>query len=381
MRVALANARVLCDSEWIEDRIVLLRDERIEDLVGPNDPRLAAIPTRDLGAGWLLPGFIDVQVNGGGGALLNADPSVDTIRRIANAHRRFGTTALLPTLISDDTRMIARAIDAVRGAIAAGVPGVVGIHIEGPCLNEVRKGTHDAAKFRNLDDDDIALLSSLDNGATVVTLAPEMTSSATISALAARGVRVSAGHTNATHAQIQLALRAGLTGFTHLFNAMSQLGNREPGVVGAALSDAESWCGIIVDGHHVDPVVLRLALACKRHDRFMLVSDAMPTVGSDQDHFMLQGRRIDVRDGRCVDAHGVLSGSALDMATAVRNAVDLLGLAPDTAVRMASRQPAEFLGLEDLGHIAPGARANLVLTGPRFEVCATWIGGVEQQHA
>jgi N-acetylglucosamine-6-phosphate deacetylase len=381
MRFALANARVLSDSEWIDDRIVLLRDERIEDLVGPNDPRLAAIPTRDLGAGWLLPGFIDVQVNGGGGALLNADPSVDTIRRIANAHRRFGTTALLPTLISDDTRMIARAIDAVRGAIAAGVPGVVGIHIEGPCLNEVRKGTHDAAKFRNLDDDDIALLSSLDNGVTVVTLAPEMTSSATVAALAARGVRVSAGHTNATHAQIQLALRAGLTGFTHLFNAMSQLGNREPGVVGAALSDADSWCGIIVDGHHVDPVVLRLALACKRHDRFMLVSDAMPTVGSDQDHFMLQGRRIDVREGRCVDAHGVLSGSALDMATAVRNAVDLLGLAPAAAVRMASRQPAEFLGLVDHGRIEPGARADLVLTGPRLNVLATWIGGVEQRHA
>ena len=380
MRVALANARVLCDSEWIEDRIVLLRDDRIDDLVGAADPRLATLQTRDLDGGWLLPGFIDVQVNGGGGALLNADPSVATIRRIANAHRRFGTTALLPTLISDDTRMIARAIEAVRDAIAACVPGVIGIHIEGPCLNEVRKGTHDAAKFRSLDEDDIALLSSLDNGVTVVTLAPEMTSPATIAALAARGVRVSAGHTNATHADIQLALRAGLSGFTHLFNAMSQLGNREPGVVGAALSDADSWCGIIVDGYHVDPVVLRLALSCKRHERFMLVSDAMPPVGSDLDHFMLQGRRIDVRDGRCVDAHGVLSGSALDMATAVRNAVELLGLAPHAAVRMASRQPAEFLGLKDYGRIEPGARADLVLADRRFDVRATWIGGVEQRN-
>lgn len=380
MRVALANARVLLESGWVDDRVVLLRDDRIEDLVAPNDPRLASALTRDLDGNWLLPGFVDVQVNGGGGALLNADPSVETIRRIAAAHRRFGTTALLPTLISDDTRMIARAIDAVRDAIASGVPGVVGIHIEGPCLNEVRKGTHDAAKFRSLDDDDIALLSSLGNGVTVVTLAPEMTTPETIAALVARGVRVSAGHTNATHCQMLAAMDAGLSGVTHLFNAMSPLANREPGVVGAALSDPRSWCGVIADGHHVDPVVLRLALRCKRHDRFLLVTDAMPPVGSDQDHFMLQGRRIEVRDGRCVDANGVISGSALDMATAVRNAVDLLGLDPYEAVNMASLYPAQFLGLDAIGRIAPGTRADLVLADARFEVRATWIGGVEQAH-
>ncbi len=376
MRTALANGRVLTDAGWVQDRTVLLRDGRIEAMVVADDPRCHEAKTHDLQGQWLLPGFIDVQVNGGGGVLFNDDPSAQTIATIARAHRRFGTTSLLPTLISDDTRQIARAIEAARAALAQRVPGVIGIHIEGPCLNEMKKGAHDADKFRDLDAGDIALLSSLHEGSTVVTLAPEMTSPATIAALAANGVRVSAGHTDATYAELQVALDHGVTGFTHLFNAMSPLGSREPGAVGAALTHAESWCGIIVDGHHVDPVVLRLALACKRHDRFMLVTDAMPSVGCSQDHFMLQGRRIEVRDGRCIDANGTLSGSDLDMATAVRNAVAMLGLALEDAVRMASTWPAEFLGLgHELGRIAPGYRANLVLADASMHVLQTWIDG------
>ena len=203
-----------------------------------------------------------------------------------------------------------------------------------------------------------------------------MTSPATIAALAANGVRVSAGRTDATYAELQVALDHGVTGFTHLFSAMSPLGSREPGAVGAALTHTDSWCGITVDGHHVDPVVLRLALACKRHDRFMLVTDAMPSVGCSQDHFMLQGRHIEVREGRCIDANGTLSGSDLDMATAVRNAVAMLGLALEDAVRMASTWPAEFLGLgHELGWIAPGYRANLVLADASMHILQTWIDG------
>jgi N-acetylglucosamine-6-phosphate deacetylase len=210
----------------------------------------------------------------------------------------------------------------------------------------------------------------------LVTLAPEMTSPATIARLADCGVIVSAGHTDATCAQMQPALRHGVTGFTHLFNAMSPLTSREPGVVGAALADADSWCGLIVDGHHVDPVALRIALACKRRDRFMLVTDAMPSVGWDRNHFFLQGRRIEVRDGRCVDENGVLSGSDLDMASAVRNAVNLLGVSLEEAARMASTWPAEFLRLgSEIGRIAPGYRANLVLVDAELRVQATWIEG------
>jgi N-acetylglucosamine-6-phosphate deacetylase len=315
-------------------------------------------------------------VNGGGGVLFNDDPSVESIAAIGRAHRRFGTAAFLPTLISDDPSVIAQAIAAVRGAIAERVPGVIGVHIEGPFLSVARKGAHDPAKFRDLDAQGVALLSSLGVGRTLVTLAPEMATADTIRALANAGVVISAGHTDATFEETRLALRSGVTGVTHLFNAMSPLTNREPGTVGAALNDPDCWCGLIVDGRHVHPAVLRLALRAKRPDRFMLVTDAMPSVGSGRDFFMLQGRRIEVRDGVCVDENGTLSGSAIDMATAVRNSVELLGVPLEQAVRMASTYPAEFLGLGgELGRIAPGYRASLVEADDSLKVAATWIDG------
>jgi N-acetylglucosamine-6-phosphate deacetylase len=236
---------------------------------------------------------------------------------------------------------------------------------------------HDATKLRRLEGSAVGLLSSLKSGKTLLTLAPEMTTPEIIQRLAAAGVVVSAGHTNATYRQIEAALRHGLTGFTHLFNAMSALTNREPGTVGAALHDPESWCGIIVDGRHVDPVVLRIALRSKRHDRFMLVTDAMPGVGTENKTFKLQGRTIFVRDKVCVDADGRLAGSHLDMASAVRNATRVLGLDLATAARMASQYPAEFLGLGgEYGRIAPGCRANLVLVDEGINVIRTWIDGV-----
>ncbi|QJR16736.1 N-acetylglucosamine-6-phosphate deacetylase [Usitatibacter palustris] len=376
MREALANARVLTDDGISTEVVVLVANGRIEAVVPEGHARVGDAKRIDLDGHLLLPGFVDTQVNGGGGALFNDDPSVETIRRIGAAHRRFGTTSFLPTLISDDVAVIARAIAATREAIAAKVPGVIGVHIEGPCLNEEKKGAHDSAHFRSLDASDVKLLSSLATGRTLVTLAPEMTTPARISELAKAGVVVSAGHTNATYAQINEALAHGLTGFTHLFNAMSPLQSREPGVVGAALDHRESYCGIIVDGHHVDPVTLKIAMRAKRADRFILVTDAMPNVGANQDFFMLQGRKILVRDGLVVDENGVISGSALDMASAVRNAMDLLGLALPQAVRMASTYPAQFMGLDDeIGRIAPGYRANFVLADERMNVIGTWIDG------
>jgi N-acetylglucosamine-6-phosphate deacetylase len=372
----LANGRVLTDAGFVEDRVVLIEDERIVAVTSPDDPRCARATRRDLQGATLLPGFVDTQVNGGGGVLFNDDPSVETIRRIGNAHRRFGTTAFLPTLISEDFTVIARAIRAVREAIEARVPGVIGVHIEGPFINELRKGAHDPAKIRDLDARDVALLSSLQVGRTLVTLAPEMTTLATIRLLANEGVVISAGHTNGTFDEVTQALRHGVTGVTHLFNAMSPFGHREPGAVGAALADPDCWCGLIVDGHHVHPAALKIALAAKRADRFMLVTDAMPSVGSDRDSFMLQGRRIEVRDGICVDESGTLAGSAIDMATAVRNSVEMLGLPLERAARMASTYPAEFLGLGgELGRIAPGYRANLVAVDERLHVRSTWIDG------
>jgi N-acetylglucosamine-6-phosphate deacetylase len=378
---ALVNARILEDGGFTSGRVVLVDGARIAAIVAEGDARMAGAERIDLAGGRLVPGFVDCQVNGGGGVLFNDDPSVESIRAIGAAHRPFGTTAFLPTLISDDFSVIARAIRAVRDAIQAGVPGVVGIHIEGPFINELRKGAHDPTKIRDLDARDVALLSSLQIGRTLVTLAPEMTTLATIRHLAQEGVVVSAGHTNGTFDQVGEALRNGVTGVTHLFNAMSPFGHREPGAAGAALADADCWCGIIVDGHHVHPAALRIALACKGGRRFMLVTDAMPNVGTAMASFTLQGRTILVEGGRCVDEAGVLTGSALDMASAVRNCVSMLGISLETAVEMASANPARFMGLGgELGRIAPGLRASFVLLDEALAVRETWIDGERRRH-
>jgi len=377
VRSALVNGRVLWNEGLVSGKTLLLSGERIEALVHPTDPRCAAAASVDLEGQILLPGFIDVQVNGGGGVLFNDDPSLESIRAIGAAHRQFGTTGFMPTLISGDLDTIGRAIAAVQSALDAGVPGVLGIHIEGPFLNRARRGIHDSKHLRLLDANLVSLLCRLRGGRTVLTLAPEMTTPQMIAQLAAGGLLISAGHSEASYAETTAAIAHGLRGFTHLFNAMARLEPREPGIVGAALYDENTWCGIIVDGHHVDPVMLKLALRCKRHERFMLVTDAMPVVGSTESSFALQGRAIRVVDGMCRDENGTLAGTALDMATAVRNSVSMLGLSVAEAARMAAEYPADFLGLgHELGRIAPGYRANLVLVDDELQVRRTWIEGI-----
>jgi N-acetylglucosamine-6-phosphate deacetylase len=377
MRTALVNGRLLTGEGLVSGRTLLMSGARIEALVEPTDSRCAGAVAVDLEGQLLCPGFIDVQVNGGGGVLFNDDPNPESIRAIGAAHRRFGTTGFLPTLISDDLDTIGQAIDAVQSALDGGMPGVLGIHIEGPFLNWARRGVHDSKHLRPLDTSLVSLLSRLRAGRTVLTLAPEMTTPDIIAKLVASGVLVSAGHSEASFAVTTAAIAQGLRGFTHLFNAMARIEPRDPGIAAAALYDEKTWCGIIVDGHHVDPIMLKLALRCKPHDRFMLVTDAMPVVGSAQTTFVLQGRTIKVVDGICRDENGTLAGTALDMASAVRNAVSLLGLDIVDAARMASEYPAEFLGLgSELGRIAPGYRANLVLMDDELNVQKTWIDGL-----
>ncbi|WP_171966777.1 N-acetylglucosamine-6-phosphate deacetylase [Stenotrophomonas bentonitica] len=377
MKTVLRNARVLTADGFRDDLAVVIEAGRISALLPDAAPQLGSADEQvDLGGGWLLPGFIDAQVNGGGGVLFNNTPDVDSLRTLAAAHRRFGTTALLPTLISDDVQVMRTAIDATRIAIEQGVPGVIGIHLEGPYIAPGRKGTHDASKFRVPDADEIALAASLDNGVTLLTLAPERVPLDSIRALVERGVIVAAGHTAATYEEARAGLDAGVRGFTHLYNAMSPLTGREPGAVGAALEDRDSWIGIIADGVHVHPGSLRVALAAKPAGKVMLVTDAMSPVGADSPSFELYGEVITVVDGVVRNAAGALAGSALDMVTAVRNAVNLLGLPLDEAARMASRYPAQFLNVDDrLGEIAEGYHADLVLLDDALQVRATWIAG------
>jgi N-acetylglucosamine-6-phosphate deacetylase len=373
---ALTNARVLTDDGWRDDLAVLLERERIVDLPPRSDPRVRDAQPHDLGGAMLLPGFIDVQVNGGGGVLFNEAPTVDTIRRIGAAHRRYGTTGFLPTLISDDLAVMRAALDAVDKALIEGVPGLLGIHLEGPYLAPARKGVHDAKFFHAPGSEELALLCAPHRGVRLVTLAPDQVSAENIRRLADAGVIVCAGHTAADYTTTRAALDAGVRGFTHLFNAMTPLGSREPGVVGAALDDADSWCGIIVDGHHVHPASLRVAIAAKARGKMLLVTDAMPPVGADSPEYLLNGETIIARDGICQTAQGVLAGSALDMAGAVRNSVEMLRMPLAEAVRMASTFPAEFLGLGSThGRIAAGHQADLVVMDDDYRVQQSWIGG------
>lgn len=375
MSVAITGARVLLDDGFANDVAVRIEGDRITAVV-PEAALSPGEPRHDASGLTLLPGFVDAQNNGGGGVLFNDKPTVEAIAAIAAAHRRFGTTGFLPTLISDDLDVVRRGVRAVDEAIERGVPGVIGIHIEGPFLNVDRKGIHDPAKMRDLDEEGFAVVTGLQRGRTLVTLAPERTTPAMLRRLAAAGVVVAAGHTDGGYREIREALDNGLTGFTHLFNAMSPLTSREPGAVGAALEDQASWCGLIVDGRHVDPVTMRLALRCKPLDRFMLVTDAMPSVGMTEKSFMLQGQEVRVINGVCVTENGTLAGADLDMATAVRNAVAMLRLPLSEVARMASRYPAEFLGLAgEIGRIAPGHRADVVLMDSSLHAVECWISG------
>jgi N-acetylglucosamine-6-phosphate deacetylase len=275
-----------------------------------------------------------------------------------------------------------RAVEAVDAAIAQQVPGVLGIHLEGPFLSTQRRGVHDAAKIRAIDAEGVAVASALKRGRTLLTLAPECVDAQVIRELTARGVLVAAGHTAASYEQVRAGLAAGIRGFTHLFNAMTPLGSREPGAVGAALDDAASWCGLIVDGHHVHPATLRAAIRAKAPGKMILVTDAMPPVGGESPEFRLGDETAVYRDGICLTPGGTLAGSCLDMAGAVRNSVAMLGLSLGEAVRMASTYPAAFLGLEAThGRIAPGYRADFVVASDTLEVKQTWIGGVRVDAA
>jgi N-acetylglucosamine-6-phosphate deacetylase len=373
MRTAFVNGRVLLPEGLRENLCVIVVGDRIE-AVSRTAPEDASVV--DLRGDLLLPGFIDVQVNGGGGRLFNEDPSMETVAVMAEAHRRFGTTGLLPTLISDDLSVVEKGIAAVEEAIERGVPGIIGIHIEGPFLSRARRGIHLASMLQDFDDRFLELVASVKRGRAVVTVAPECVTPDQITRLVQTGVVVCAGHSDADYETVEAAISAGATGFTHLFNGMSQLTNRAPGMVGAALEDRSTYAGVIIDGHHVHPASFRVALNAKGADRLMLVTDAMAAAGSEDREFTLQGRTISRQGQRLVNEDGVLAGSTLTMVEAVANAIEQGQISLAAAVEMASRTPAHFLGLQaETGAIATGLRADLVIVRDDFTVVESWIGG------
>lgn len=379
-RTALCAERLFDGTRFHSGRALLVGDDLVERLCAadeiPADARRV-----DLGATLLCPGFVDWQVNGGGGRLLNAHRDRASVETIARAHARFGTTALLPTVITDTDAVLDEAADAVAEAIAAGVPGVVGLHVEGPGLSPARPGVHDPSLIRALGERDLARLCRDDLGVVVTTLACERTPAALIGELARAGVVVSVGHSDASYEEAHAGFDAGARAVTHLFNAMRPLHHREPGLVGAACERDEVTVGLIADGHHVHPSVLGMALSLLAPDRLSLVTDAMSTVGTELERFELGGRTVHRRGGRLATEDGTLAGSDLDMASAVRLLVERCGHGLAGTLRAASTNPARLLGLRDRGHLGPGARADLVALDASLRVRAVMIGGREAFRA
>lgn len=373
---ALINCEVFTGTAVEHNKAVLISGNTIHGLVPRCDVPFD-IPKRDL-KGWsVAPGFIDVQVNGGGGVLFNETPTVGGIKAIAQAHRQFGTTNFLPTYITGPNDGMQQAASAVAQCIKNDtVKGVLGIHFEGPFISTRKAGIHDPAFIRPPNDADLETVCSLDRGVTLTTVAPEVVNPDTIRRLRQRGVLISLGHTDASYGTASAAFSAGACGVTHLYNAMSTLTARAPGMVGATLDSENAWAAVIADGHHVDFAAIRVALRAKGRGKIFLVTDAMPPVGSKQSSFFLPPYNVHVHNGRCVTLGNVLAGSALDMATAVRNCVQHIGVPMDEVLRMASTYPAEFLGLgKELGRIEQNYRANLVVFNSQIAVMAAIVEG------
>lgn len=374
---AIKNGRILIGDNFVEGKTVVIRDGVILRVTSSTLFSGFTDQTVDLNGGFLAPGFIDIQVNGGGDRLFNDDPSIDTLSCIAEAHRRFGTTGFLATLISTDAATMRAAVAAVEQAMRDSLPGLLGIHFEGPLLASARKGVHDDRCFQDMSSDLMEIICSLKRGITLVTLAPEEVSPDSIRELSARGVIVFAGHSNADYETTSDALSAGVSGFTHLFNAMSPLESRAPGVVGAALSDPDCYVGIIADGHHVHWANLQIALLAKRRGKCVLVTDAMPPVGGTNRQFELGEKLITCDNGRCTTSDGTLAGSCLDMASAVRSCRNHLNVTLAEACRMASTYPAKLLGMgNSLGQIEENFCADLVAFDDDLRITRVWSRGM-----
>jgi N-acetylglucosamine-6-phosphate deacetylase len=326
--------------------------------------------------GLLVPGFIDIQVNGGGGVLFNNHSTFKTLKTMSEAHQAFGTTAMLPTLITDGYATMHAAAEAMAEAIANKLRGVIGIHYEGPHLSRPKKGIHPQSHIRAVSDKELALFTRKDLGKVIVTLAPENVPNDVIRDLVKQGVIVCLGHSNANAQQVEDAIIAGASGFTHLYNAMSPLTSRESGMVGIALLDSQTYCGLIVDHHHVSKTSCQLAIKCKGSDKIILVTDAMSHVGSDLVTETFLDMDITRQANKLTIAGGTLAGSALDMASAVRNVHYDLKVPLRESLQMASLSPAKFLSIaQQRGRIAANFAADWVNLDEKLQLTQTWIGG------
>lgn len=373
---AYTGARVFDGAELRDGCALVIDGGRVQGIVLIRDLPTGAV-VEALPGGILAPGFVDLQVNGGGGAMFNTAPTVETLVTMAKAHARLGATTILPTLITDTPEVTAQAIQAVVAAIAADRPGIAGLHLEGPHLSVARKGAHDPALIRPMTSGDEEVLIAAAKALPVlkITVAPESAAPDQIRRLTQAGTIVSLGHSDCSYQDANAAFTAGATCVTHLFNAMSQLTARAPGLVGAALGSGAS-AGLIADGIHVHPQVMRAAIAAKTGPgQVFLVSDAMATAGSAIDSFTLNEREIRRAEGRLTLADGTLAGADLDLATAVRN-IHALGVDLAEALAMATSRPAQVVGLTDVqGRLAADGPADFVHLTDDLALTAVWQAG------
>ncbi len=375
-RIALTGAEIFDGERMHRGKTLLLDGERVAAIA---DKVPDGTENRRLDGGILSPGFVDLQVNGGGGVMFNDAPTVETLRIMADAHARLGATSILPTLITDRPEITRAAIAAVYDAQAQGVAGIAGLHLEGPHLSLARKGAHDPALIRPMRENDLDLLLAAARQLPVlkVTIAPESVTPAQMRALADAGILLSLGHSDAGFAACAEAADHGARCVTHLFNAMSQLGSREPGLVGAALECGALSAGLIADLVHVHPRTIAAALRAKRGPgRVFLVSDAMATAGSDITAFTLNGREIRRAGGRLTLADGTLAGADLDLTRALRNIMTAADLDLPGALAMATTIPATLIGCDNrIGRLTPGARADILHLSDDLHLRAVWRGG------
>ena len=360
------NSALLIDGETVTG---IVRDDQIPE----------GYQNNTISDGFICAGFVDLQVNGGGGVLLNDAPDENTIRTICDAHLPFGTTSLLPTLITDSAQQSLAAIEATRGAIENKTPGVLGLHLEGPHLSFAKKGTHDKALIRQLEEDDLEYLIEAAKilPSLMLTIAPESVSPTQIATLSQAGAIISLGHSDASYADSLEAVEHGASCVTHLFNGMSPLTNREPGLVGCALQSGALSAGLIADGYHVDPVTIQIAMRAKQSPgKIFLVTDAMSTVGSDQLGLWLNNRWIQRDNGRLSLKDGTLAGADLDMISAVKFMVKQVGTSKEEAIRMASLYPAQVLHREsEIGSLIKGTRADFLWVNDGLDIQAVWRSG------
>jgi N-acetylglucosamine-6-phosphate deacetylase len=369
MTRAFRAERIFDGTRLVTGHALIVESGRVV-AVTPDIP--AGVPVVDLGAGVLAPGFVDLQVNGGAGEMIGPETDLAQIARICDAHRSLGATSILPTLITDRPEVTAQVIDTARKAAQAGLPGFAGLHLEGPHLDPLRHGAHDPALIRPMTDADLALLeqAARDLPALIVTLAPCAATQAQIGRLRTAGAVVSLGHSECTEDEARQAFAAGARCVTHLFNAMSQLGNRAPGLVGAALT-GNVRAGIIADGVHVAEAPLRVALGMTAPDRLFLVSDAMAAAGTNATSFLLNGRKVFRREGRLTLADDTLAGADISLPQSVANLV-ALGVSLERALAMASRIPADVIGARHIGRFTPGAQADMVLLDDSLQLRQVW---------